>query len=112
MGRRPGTRLVVCRDCDTVSIDLHESKQGDHTVLTDPILRRLLAATIGPLANVLSIAALVTYWRMCLVDDVDPNSCPWNGDENLLLTDLNGHTFQDPRWYACALFEHVATCLD
>ncbi|THW51407.1 voltage-gated potassium channel [Aureobasidium pullulans] len=33
----------------------------------------------GPLANVLSIAALVTPWRMCLLDGVDAASCPWDG---------------------------------
>ncbi|KAF2207530.1 hypothetical protein CERZMDRAFT_6163, partial [Cercospora zeae-maydis SCOH1-5] len=45
----------------------------------------LLAATLGPLANVLSIAALVTYWRMCLVRGVskrDAHECFWD----------------DPRW--------------
>ncbi|THX85042.1 voltage-gated potassium channel [Aureobasidium pullulans] len=64
----------------------------------------LLAATIGPLANVLSIAALVTPWRMCLLDDVDAASCPWDGVSELLL-DLDGHTFSDPHWcYALNIF--------
>lgn len=57
----------------------------------------LLAATIGPLANVLSIAALVTPWRMCLINGVDPASCPWDGVTNLLY-DLDGHTYNDPHW--------------
>jgi potassium channel subfamily K len=47
----------------------------------------LLAATIAPLANVLSIAALVTYWRM----NVD-NGHGERGPE------LKGVTFRDPRW--------------
>ncbi|TIA09306.1 voltage-gated potassium channel [Aureobasidium pullulans] len=64
----------------------------------------LLAATIGPLANVLSIAALVTPWRMCLLDGVDAASCPWDGVSELLL-DLDGHTFSDPHWcYALNIF--------
>ncbi|KAG9845393.1 voltage-gated potassium channel, partial [Aureobasidium melanogenum] len=57
----------------------------------------LLAATMGPLANVLSIAALVTSWRMCLVDGVNPETCPWDGKSELL-TDLEGHPFADPHW--------------
>ncbi|KAH0365641.1 voltage-gated potassium channel, partial [Aureobasidium melanogenum] len=57
----------------------------------------LLAATMGPLANVLSIAALVTSWRMCLVDGVNPETCPWDGKSELL-TDLDGHSFADPHW--------------
>ncbi|KAL1650000.1 Potassium channel [Diplodia intermedia] len=48
--------------------------------------RRLLAATLGPLANVLSIAALVTYWRMNLVV---------NGQR---VPELAGVPFEDPRW--------------
>ena len=58
----------------------------------------LLAATIGPLANVMSIAALVVYWRECLVDGVDAASCPWNGDRSTLLRPADGHAFKDPRW--------------
>ncbi|CAK4032143.1 voltage-gated potassium channel [Lecanosticta acicola] len=62
----------------------------------------LLAATIGPLANVLSIAALVTSWRMCLVSDVsssaEAKACDWNGDTNALAPQLMGHDFADPRW--------------
>ncbi|GAB7349089.1 hypothetical protein MBLNU459_g8042t2 [Dothideomycetes sp. NU459] len=58
----------------------------------------LLAATLGPLANVLSIAALVTDWRMCLIDNVDPSTCPWNGDPSVILSDLSGHVYKDARW--------------
>ena len=52
----------------------------------------LLAATLGPLANVLSIAALVTSWRMSLI--------PPSGSTNPadLLPDLEGNPFADPRW--------------
>ena len=58
----------------------------------------LLAATIGPLANVLSIAALVTSWRMCLVDGVDAASCPYDGNPSKLVAELNGFPFADPKW--------------
>ncbi|EMC96426.1 hypothetical protein BAUCODRAFT_24205 [Baudoinia panamericana UAMH 10762] len=61
----------------------------------------LLAATLGPLANVLSIAALVTYWRMCLSPDADSTNasqCPYNGDPSSLVTQLAGQTYRDPRW--------------
>lgn len=61
----------------------------------------LLAATIGPLANVLSIAALVTYWRMCLVPDVNSEAaaqCFWTGPADQLATDLEGQTYRDPLW--------------
>lgn len=47
----------------------------------------LLAATIAPLANVLSICALVTYWRENLDDGSDTP-----------LPELQGSTFRDPRW--------------
>lgn len=60
----------------------------------------LLAATLGPLANVLSIAALVTEWRMCLVPGVlphDAHKCVWNGRTPLVL-EVEGTTFEDPRW--------------
>ncbi|KAG9530966.1 voltage-gated potassium channel, partial [Aureobasidium melanogenum] len=67
----------------------------------------LLAATMGPLANVLSIAALVTSWRMCLVDGVNPETCPWDGKSELL-TDLEGHPFADPHWcYKLNIFSLV-----
>ncbi|KAL9078636.1 MAG: hypothetical protein Q9157_002435 [Trypethelium eluteriae] len=52
----------------------------------------LLAATIGPLANVLSIAALVTSWRVSLVP---PSGSTAPAD---LLPDLSGVPFADPRW--------------
>ncbi|KAM0724320.1 hypothetical protein Q7P37_000202 [Cladosporium fusiforme] len=62
----------------------------------------LLAATLGPLANVLSIAALVTPWRSCLVKDVKPGSaalqCAWTGAGGMLGDDLSGQPFDDPRW--------------
>lgn len=62
----------------------------------------LLAATLGPLANVLSIAALVTSWRMCLITGIDneedARTCSWNGDESLIGPDLTGHPFADPSW--------------
>lgn len=34
---------------------------------------------------------------MCLVDGVDPQTCPWDGTSELL-SDLDGHTFADPHW--------------
>lgn len=46
----------------------------------------LLAATLGPLANVSSIAALVTPWRQRNII---------NGE---VLTDFEGVPFDDPRW--------------
>ncbi|KAI9833133.1 MAG: Potassium channel [Thelocarpon superellum] len=45
----------------------------------------LLAATIGPLANTLSIAALVTSWRQNLPDDGTGS-------------DVAGHGYADPHW--------------
>lgn len=48
----------------------------------------LLAATIGPLANVLSIAALVTKWTVNLPDN---GQLPAGADNN-------GIPIQDPRW--------------
>ena len=48
----------------------------------------LLAATIGPFANVLSIAALVSYWRESL----------YVAHGQPLLGDLQGNSFKDPRW--------------
>jgi len=48
----------------------------------------LLAATIGPFANVLSIAALVSYWREDLT----------NGIGKDLLAELSGRPIKDPRW--------------
>ncbi|KNG46867.1 potassium channel [Stemphylium lycopersici] len=46
----------------------------------------LLAATLGPLANVSSIAALVTPWRQRNIID------------GVVLTDFEGVPFGDPRW--------------
>lgn len=51
----------------------------------------LFAATIGPLANVLSIAALVSYWREDLTDPNDPTGMT-------MLTELTGIAIKDPRW--------------
>lgn len=49
----------------------------------------LLAATIGPLANVLSIAAIVSKWRVKLPNDgVLPEG-----------TDSAGVDIPDPEWY-------------
>lgn len=47
----------------------------------------LLAATIAPLANVLSIAALVTFWRMNI-----------NDGHGGLVADFEGLPYPDPRW--------------
>jgi potassium channel subfamily K len=47
----------------------------------------LLAATMAPLANVLSIAALVTGWRMSLDDG-----------KGGLLEEFQGVPYRDPRW--------------
>ena len=60
----------------------------------------LLAATIGPLANVFSIAALVTSWRVCLLSGVeveDAAQCIPHGG-SVIGPDLEGHPFPDPRW--------------
>lgn len=46
----------------------------------------LMAATLGPLANVSSIAALVTPWRQSNIVD---------GQQ---LSDFDGVPFDDPRW--------------
>ncbi|KAK0365477.1 Potassium channel [Friedmanniomyces endolithicus] len=59
----------------------------------------LLAATIGPLANVLSIAALVTYWRMCNISGATPDdAAQCLGDTSNLVAPLAGQTYQDPHW--------------
>ncbi|KAF2401831.1 voltage-gated potassium channel [Trichodelitschia bisporula] len=47
----------------------------------------LIAATVAPLANVLSLAALVTYWRMDLRDAQGKD-----------LPQLSGIPFKDPKW--------------
>jgi hypothetical protein len=49
-------------------------------------LDRLLAATLGPLANVSSIAALVTSWRQK------------NYIDGVSLPDFRGVPYTDPRW--------------
>lgn len=46
----------------------------------------LLAASLGPLANVLSIAALVSYWRSYVYID------------GQFVRDFDGVPFKDPRW--------------
>jgi potassium channel subfamily K len=50
----------------------------------------LIAATIGPLANVLSIAALVTTWRATLPNN---GQLPEGKDEA-------GVDIEDPHWFA------------
>jgi hypothetical protein len=50
----------------------------------------LLAATIAPLANVLSIAALVTFWRMDVQDFSQPSPT--------VVPDFEGVPYKDPRW--------------
>jgi potassium channel subfamily K len=49
----------------------------------------LIAATFGPLANVLSIGALVSPWRYDLTNIDDPST---------LLAPTLGTTIKDPRW--------------
>ena len=49
----------------------------------------LLAATIGPLANVLSIAAIVSKWRVTLPNE---GQLPEG-------TDSAGVDIPDPKWY-------------
>jgi potassium channel subfamily K len=61
----------------------------------------LLAATLGPMANVLSIAALATSWRACIVKGIEANAalqCDWSGDRNSLGPELDGRPFPDPTW--------------
>ncbi|KAF2768260.1 hypothetical protein EJ03DRAFT_383454 [Teratosphaeria nubilosa] len=79
--------------------DWHDEDEQDWWFASTAI--PLLAATIGPLANVMSIAALVTYWRMCLAPRVDSHTakrCAWDGDQSVLVTQLDGQTYRDPRW--------------
>ena len=61
----------------------------------------LLAAAIGPLANVFSIAALVTSWRMCLIAGVEgldaAHDCTLAAGGHKVL-DLQGQSYEDPRW--------------
>ena len=49
----------------------------------------ILAATLGPLANVLSIGALVTYWRINLEDPANPGQT---------LAPTAGDYIKDPTW--------------
>jgi potassium channel subfamily K len=49
----------------------------------------LFAATFGPLANVLSIAALITNWRLDLIDPSNPGT---------LFTELTATPIHDPHW--------------
>ncbi|EME47336.1 hypothetical protein DOTSEDRAFT_166301 [Dothistroma septosporum NZE10] len=49
----------------------------------------LIAAAVGPLANVFSVAALVTSWRI---------ECQFSGNATALGTQLDGQDFADPRW--------------
>ena len=60
---------------------------------------RLIAATVGPVANVFSIAALVVYWRMSLVQGGKSQESAWNGDISTLVPELEGTAFQDPHWF-------------
>ncbi|KAF2418249.1 voltage-gated potassium channel [Tothia fuscella] len=50
----------------------------------------ILAATLGPLANVLSVGALVTFWRINIQDPTNPNGPG--------LPELQGRQYEDPRW--------------
>lgn len=76
----------------------------------------LLAATLGPLANVLSIAALVTPWRSCLIVDVQSGAaartCAWNGQGSTLGPQLKGQPFGDPIWaYSLNILSLITGCI-
>jgi potassium channel subfamily K len=76
----------------------------------------LLAATLGPLANVLSVAALVTAWRSCLIIDVKPGAaakaCAWNGYGSTLGPQLEGQPYGDPVWaYSLNAVSLIAGCI-
>ncbi|KAK5700720.1 Potassium channel [Elasticomyces elasticus] len=59
----------------------------------------LLAATIGPLANVTSIAALVTFWRQCRIPGATADDAAiCFGDPQVLVAALEGQAYRDPRW--------------
>ena len=58
----------------------------------------LIAATVAPLANVLSIAALVVSWRMSLVPGGKDAGPSWNGDPSTLVQELTGDGFPDPAY--------------
>ncbi|RDI80392.1 hypothetical protein Vi05172_g9571 [Venturia inaequalis] len=49
----------------------------------------ILAATLGPMANVLSIGALISYWRQDMSDPANPGK---------LLAQPLGTPYKDPRW--------------
>lgn len=76
----------------------------------------LIAATVGPLANVLSIAALVVSWRMNRVAPVagqirsSETLCRdnWDGQMSSLVPELQGFGFGDPHWYVSSPF--ARTC--
>jgi hypothetical protein len=76
---------VVCEYGDSVSL-AYSGRIEVWKLMCVCVLSRLLAATLGPLANVSSIAALVTSWRQT----------NWaNGD---FLSDFEGVPYADPRW--------------
>ena len=89
-------RLVVCFHCNSVSVF---SEITDFTS-SHSLHPRLLAATMGPLANVTSIAALVTYWRQDLIDL-----------EGEVLSPLQGIPIRDPRWYVFNDFKYYPVTL-
>lgn len=79
-------RLVVCLDW---YLTLPTRTRLLASVLTRllPLGIPLLAASLGPLANVSSIAALVTSWRAQVYI---------NGE---IVPEFEGVPFADPRWY-------------
>lgn len=78
--------------------DLHDDDPIDWWFASTGI--PILAATLGPLANVLSIGALVTFWRTDLADPAHPEQ---------LLAPLQGNLIEDPRWYEA--YHHDASDL-
>lgn len=97
--RKYDMRLWDTEDSESRELGEHELQQ-DWWFASTAI--PLLAATLGPLANVLSIAALVTPWRSCLINDVDPGPaarvCAWDGQAINLGAELDGKPFGDPTW--------------
>lgn len=95
--RKPNMRLW---DPDSAPREWNQDEPQDWWFASTAI--PLLAATIGPLANVLSVAALVTPWRSCLIIDVQAGlaakACAWNGQGITLGTQLKGQPFDDPVW--------------
>lgn len=71
------------------------SRQTCYSLLLSIYLSRLLAATLGPLANVLSIGALVTPWRMSLV----PQAGQTTVGNAQFLAEVQGNLYVDPHWY-------------